>query len=108
MAQRTTVTVVDDLDGSEGAATVKFGWLGQEYEIDLTQKNTDRFAKVIDPYLTAARQVGGRRTSARGDGSSRSKSDTAAIRKWAAEQGMTVSSRGRIPAEVVAKYQAAH
>jgi nucleoid-associated protein Lsr2 len=31
-----------------------------------------------------------------------------AIRQWAREQGLQVSDRGRIPAEIVARYDAAH
>jgi hypothetical protein len=34
--------------------------------------------------------------------------DTKAVRQWASENGYNVSSRGRIPAEVVQAYEAAN
>ena len=39
MEQKVTITLVDDLDGSEGAETVSFGLDGTNYEIDLSEKN---------------------------------------------------------------------
>ncbi len=36
MVQKTTVQLVDDLDGSEAQETVSFGLDGTAYEIDLT------------------------------------------------------------------------
>ncbi len=41
MAQK--VMLIDDLDGSEGAETIKYSVDGQDYEIDLSEKN-DRAA----------------------------------------------------------------
>lgn len=110
MAQRTTVVLVDDLDGeSEATETIKFGWLGVEYSIDLNAENAIEFADVITPYVVAAQRTGGRRKASGGSsGVQRLKPDTKAVRAWAASQGIEVSSRGRIPAEVVEKYEAAH
>ena len=39
------VLLSDDLDGSDATETVKFGWLGAEYEIDLNDKNYASFEK---------------------------------------------------------------
>jgi hypothetical protein len=33
--------------------------------------------------------------------------DTTAVRAWAREQGIEIKDRGRIPADVIAKYEAA-
>ena len=33
--------------------------------------------------------------------------DARAVREWAQEQGIAVSARGRVPSDVVEKYQAA-
>ena len=42
MAQQTTVTLTDDLDGGKAAETVTFGLDGRIYEIDLSRKDWKR------------------------------------------------------------------
>ncbi|MGH8880612.1 MAG: Lsr2 dimerization domain-containing protein, partial [Stackebrandtia sp.] len=42
MAQKVTVSLVDDLDGSEAGETVEFGLDGAFYEIDLSDDNAER------------------------------------------------------------------
>jgi hypothetical protein len=100
------VLYVDDIDGSEAEGTIRFGLSGTDYEIDLNKKHADQFAKAIDPYIAAARKVGSLRRSARGTRAS--SHDQSAVRAWAREQGIKISNRGRIPADVLAQYQAAH
>jgi hypothetical protein len=39
MSKSVSVIVTDDLDGSDSAETVSFGFDGVTYEIDLAQKN---------------------------------------------------------------------
>jgi len=106
MAQKVQVLLVDDLDGATADETVSFSLDGVSYKIDLSSKNAAKMRDSFAAYVGAARRVGGRARGGRARGSSRS--DTAAIRTWAKEQGLKVSDRGRIPAEVVAKYEAAH
>ena len=106
MAKTTVVTVTDDIDGSEGAETVSFSFNGQNYEIDLAKKNLEKFRKGLQPFIDSGRRVG-RQSGAR-SGRRTARKDSSAIRAWASEQGLAVSERGRIPASVVAKYEAAH
>ena len=111
MAQRVQTILVDDLDGTElgdDAQTIRFGWLGAEYTIDLSQANVDKFAAAITPYVDAGQRVGGRKTSNAPKGSSGGarQIDTKAVRKWASSNGIELSSRGRVPAEVIEKYKA--
>jgi nucleoid-associated protein Lsr2 len=106
LAQRMQVLYVDDIDGSDAEGTIRFGLGGTDYEIDLSKKHADQFAKTIDPYIAAARKVGSSRRSARGTRVSRH--DQSAVRAWARDQGIQISNRGRIPADVLAKYHAAH
>jgi hypothetical protein len=106
VAQRTQILYVDDIDGSGAEATVRFGVDGADYEIDLNKKHADQFAKAIRPYIDAARKVSSSRRAARGSRPARhNQSD---VRAWARAQGLKVSDRGRIPADVLAKYEAAH
>jgi hypothetical protein len=106
VAQRMQTLYVDDIDGSEAEGTVRFGFDGVHYEIDLNKKHADQLAKAIGPYVGAARKVSSSRRAVRGSRSARhNQSD---VRAWARAQGLKVSDRGRIPADVLAKYESAH
>lgn len=109
MARQTIVRLRDDIDGGEAAETVQFTWAGTAYEIDLNKKNADAFAEAIAPYVRAARRApsAGRRGSTARKSARSSKPDVSAIRAWAAENGYSVSQRGRLPSEVVSAYNAA-
>lgn len=116
MAKKTVVQemLVDDLDGSPGDKTVSFSWDGTGYEIELSRKNYQAFEKAMRPYVKAARRTRGgtarRRPStrsARGN-SANNKRDLGAIRAWAAENGYSVSERGRIASSVIEAYESAH
>lgn len=108
MAQRVQVLMEDDLDGSEATETVAFSLDGTEYEIDLNDKHKEELYAVIEPYRNVARKVSYSRPSrpSRPRAVKRTGPDTTEIREWAKAQGLKVSDRGRIPAEVVAKYLA--
>jgi hypothetical protein len=93
---------------AEGAGeTVSFGIDGSEYQIDLAGKNAAKLRKALLPYIEAGRRVGGhsRRTRSRSKGSANG--DAKAIREWAAENGIELSARGRIPAGVMEQYRGA-
>lgn len=102
MAQRVSITLVDDLDGSEATETVTFGLDGTSYEIDLSEQNASTLRKNFTMYVEVARKVTGRKKA------KKSAHSAADIRKWAKGQGMEVSPRGVVPASVVQAYEAAH
>ena len=110
MAQKVTVTLVDDLDGTEAEETVEFGLDGAAYQIDLSEENAERLRDALAEYVDHARRSGGRkRTNARPPGrparpASADREQNQAIRAWARKQGMKVSDRGRIPSEVIDAY----
>jgi hypothetical protein len=106
MVQRTQVLYMDDIDGSDAEGTVRFGLSGIDYEIDLNKKHAAQFAKALAPYLAAARKAPSPRRPARTARGSRH--DQSDVRAWARAQGIQISDRGRIPADVLARYQAAH
>jgi hypothetical protein len=109
MAQRTQVVFTDDMDGSEAAGTVRFGLEGTTYEVDLSQKNAGQLAKVLEPYIAAARKTGGS-PARRAATSSRSRPAgprPQEVRAWAKGQGIEVKDKGRVPAELIVKFQAA-
>lgn len=108
MAQKIQTMFIDDIDGGEAEGTVRFGLDGSEYEIDLNAKHTDELRITFKKYIEHARRAGGtaRRTTPR-RGRTPSTVDTVAVRAWAREHGYDIKDRGRVPADVVAKYQAA-
>ncbi|MDT3443062.1 MULTISPECIES: Lsr2 family protein [unclassified Pseudofrankia] len=114
MAQKTIVSLIDDLSGEEADETVRFGLDGAQYEIDLSEKNATKLRESLAPFVGAARRSGGRASggrrvvartpSRRGGGTDR----TADIREWARSNGYTVSDRGRIASNIVEAYEKAH
>jgi nucleoid-associated protein Lsr2 len=107
MAKTVSVVVTDDLDGSPDAETVAFSFNGQGYEIDLAEKNLAKFEKSLRPFIDAGRRTAARRAVKAARGSA-VRIDRAAVRTWAASQGIKVSERGRISADVLRQYEAAH
>jgi hypothetical protein len=106
MSRNVSVVITDDLDGSEGADTVRFGLDGVNYEIDLSDSNRSRLEGDLAPYIAAARRPS--RDSRRRTSRASSSVDRAAVRAWAREAGLNISERGRISAEVIRQYEAAH
>jgi hypothetical protein len=107
MAQKVTVSLQDDLDGSPAAETVRFAIAGSEFEIDLSERNARTFRQQINPFLEHARRAG-RSAKARSESrGAASRARTSRIRAWARDHGMTINDRGRIPANVIERYEAA-
>ncbi len=107
MAQKVNIVLVDDLDGTEATETVTFGLDGTTYEIDLNDANAAALREAMSGYVGHARKVtGGARRGRKAAGSSTS--NTKDVREWAKAQGMDVSERGRISADVQQAYDAAH
>lgn len=106
MAQKVNVLLVDDIDGSEADETLAFGFDGTHYEIDLNSEHAQVLRGQLGRYAKAARKVTASarpsrvRTISANDGLNRD------IRSWAKERGLNVNDRGRIPADIIAKYKA--
>jgi hypothetical protein len=114
MARKVQVLLVDDVDGGTADETVSFGLDGTNYDIDLSADNAAAFRDALASYVASARKVGrsaspkatkapaGAKPSVSAD-----RAQNQAIRDWAKRHGLQVSERGRIPADIVAKYNAA-
>jgi hypothetical protein len=107
MAQRTVVELTDDVDGRPASETVRFALDGIAFEIDLSEENAQALRRTLEPWTGAARKVGS-------NGARRPRPvvtpvgvDTRAVRAWARSNGVELSSRGRIPSDVVERYRAA-
>jgi hypothetical protein len=111
VAQKISVTFACDYDSREipegEHMTRAFSLDGRDYEIDLCEKHSQKFDEVLSRFAEKARKVTNRvgkpkrRTTAH-------RQRSADIRHWAKQSGMDVSDRGRIPANVIAKYEANH
>jgi len=111
VAQKITTLFIDDIDGGAAEGTVRFALDGTEYEIDLNAQHSEELRSALGKYVSHARKVGGAsRRAGRGAGRGRgagSTLNTTEIRNWARENGYDIKDRGRVPADLVAKYQAA-
>jgi hypothetical protein len=105
MAQKVTVEMTDDLDGSQADTTVSFAIDGNAYEIDLSKRNAAAMRRTFDRYIEHARKQG---RSTRRTRATRDRRHSSDVRAWAKAQGIQVSERGRIPASVVTQYEEAN
>ena len=103
MARKTSVELVDDIDGTTAAETVTFTIDGSRYEIDLSEKNAAKLRSVLSRWIEASRRAGQRR--ARGGSRKADPAESTKARKWATENGFEVGPRGRLRAEVLAAYR---
>ncbi|MGN2638406.1 histone-like nucleoid-structuring protein Lsr2 [Nocardia takedensis] len=110
MARRIIVEFTDDYDSSSVAEeTVNFALDGVSYEIDLSEFNAQQLRNSLEQWVASARKVG------RTPGVKRpprpvaaDQADVHKIRDWARKEGLEVSTRGRVSAQIVAAYQKAH
>ena len=112
MAQKIQTLFIDDIDGGEAEGTIHFALDGTEYEIDLNSMHSIELRSTLGKYVSHARRVGapvrrGARAAGRTSRAGNPAVNTTEIRNWARENGFDIKERGRIPADVVAKYQAA-
>jgi Lsr2 len=109
MATKVLTRLVDDTDGSDAAETVQFSLDGQTFEIDLSVDNAAKLRDALAPYIERGRKA------AKDEGKRRGKQrglraqviDSHAVRVWAEANGIKVGVKGRIPANVISRYQAA-
>ena len=102
MAQIETVELVDDLDESPATRTIRFGWAGRDYEIDLNDAHARDLQAKMEALVAAGRPAGRSRRRTTAD-----RQRSAQIRQRARVNGVTVSDRGRLPMEVITEYGAA-
>jgi len=111
MTRKVEVQLLDDIDGSPAEETVTFGLDGKVYEIDLSARRADKLRTELQRFISAARRirpaaaVGQRRVGAvRSTVTDRAQNQ--AIRAWAKRKRIKLSDRGRIPKNVVERFEA--
>lgn len=112
MATRIITTFTDDIDGTDGAETVEFALDGVGYQIDLSDKNSQKLREILGTYIQAGTRVGRigtaqhrpRSTQPQVETVRSSREENQAIREWATGNGMQLAERGRIPMHIVEAY----
>jgi Lsr2 len=107
MAQKVTVALEDDLDGGPADETVRFGFDGTNYEIDLNDKNARNFRDQLHPFIENARKAS-RGLARRASRTAAARQRSGDIRAWARDQDIEVNDRGRIPTSVIDRFRAAN
>ena len=114
-----TVIITDDVTGESGAKPRVISIDKVEYELDLTDASFAELKKALRPFLKNARVTKGKAPATRRTVAAKPKrrpgrpakkaagSPSQAARAWAIEQGIAVPKRGRVPASVIAAYDAA-
>lgn len=109
MAQKIVREFIDDIDGSAAEREFTFSVDGIDYAIDLSTENITEFNHAIAGFMESARRVPKGRARARSTSTVRANREhLAAVRSWARQNGLVVSDRGRVSAEIMAKFDAAH
>jgi hypothetical protein len=112
----TKVITVDDIDGYDGQDVAKreFEVGDTRFTIDLGDGNFTKLQELLDalaPYLEKAaevKQAGRARKSATDAGPRLQGYTNTDVRAWAGQEGVDVSTRGKIADEVYEKFIAAH
>lgn len=113
MAKQTVVTLVSDLSNQPADETVRFGYEGKTYEIDLTADEAAELISVLARHAKAGRTTGSHGTKHYKPGvegraprvrTAAQLGQSQAVREWARGMGMSVSDRGRIPQHVTDAY----
>lgn len=109
MAQKIRVLLTDDLDPSQEATeTVRFALDGDYLEIDLTDAHARDLRTIFQPYMEHGRKIiRAAEPKSRTAPRPAPREQSLAIRIWAREHGLQVNNMGRIPREVIAKYNQA-
>lgn len=99
--------VADDADGA--TETLDFSYRRADYQIDLSARDARALDKLLAPVLAASRRREKRPVTRRPVTETPSGVPVPkAVRAWAKNEGIEVSDRGRVAADVMKRYQDAH
>ncbi len=114
MGRKEVIQYFDDISGDalteSEVNVVSFGYKGTNYQIDLSESHLQEFEKALEPYISSARRVVAAPATNRRRTSSPKYAgvDPKKVRAWAVEQGLEVSSRGKLSVAIIEQYKAAH
>jgi hypothetical protein len=121
LARGVVEELVDEGDRDAHVETVELSYRGVDYEIDVSARESRAMDRALAPYLKGARRVpkarrapasrrvaGGRRAPAGRADAAAAAPTAREVRAWAAAQGISVSERGRVSADLMSRYRTAH
>lgn len=108
MAKTVVVQSVCDLCQSpEVTGTYRFGWDLTNYEADLCHQHSNELIEVMERLVSSSRRLGSKAKSVEVPApaaSPRDRASTLEVRRWAKQNGIAVSERGRIPDELFEQF----
>jgi hypothetical protein len=106
--KKTVITVTCDVGESvhEADETVRIAVGDNECEIDVCGKHRTALSKAVAPFMDSGRKVTASPAARKVTRTNAERTRSRDIREWAERQGLPVTSRGRIAAQIVAKYDA--
>jgi Lsr2 len=108
MARQQSVSLIDDIDdidGTKAVETVRFGLDGASYEIDLNRKHAGNLRKSLGEFVEHSRKAKPTPQHRNAKPKTNAMPMAGTVRSWATANGISVATRGRIPADLVEKYQ---
>lgn len=118
MVQKVEVETVSDLSDAPDAHGVDFSWLGNGYEIDLTELEHKEMEGFLQRYIEKGRKTSSKRgrpkgsakasapvTSTTAGGSGLTKEQRQEVRELAAQHGHVLKERGRLPQIAITAWQ---
>lgn len=109
MARKVQILLESDLSGAteeQGEiVTVPFSVEGTSYEIDLTEAEATEFYEFLALYREKARRTGSQRGTKK---TTKVGPDAKTVKAWADSQGLEYPKRGRLPDDLLAKFEAAN
>src|SRR5262249_56961207 len=114
MAKRTITELIHDLDGSPAEVSREIALDGVAYAVDLSMANWAKLDEALAPFIGAGSKIGRgssprlrlvRSSSGARVTSPADRERNAAVRAWAAEQGLEVSDRSRIRTDILDAYE---
>jgi hypothetical protein len=113
--QKVIRETICDITGGPAQETVQFAVDNDVYEIDLAAEPLQDFRSALGGFIESGRKVGklnvagnGHKARSVGSKPGSNREHLAAVRAWLRQQGETVNDRGRIAADQMAKFDAAH
>lgn len=104
MARREITQFFDDLDNSpleeSEVHVISFSFDGEDFIIDLSEENAEKFREAIRPYMDKATKTVSQRTPVGHDPKD--------VRQWAKSKKLDVAARGKIPQEIIDALIQAH
>jgi len=105
MATKVIKLLTDDITGADGARTYQFSLGTASYEIDLADDGA-ALKEALEPFIKAGRRSSAAARFRRTERTPERAEYLAALRKWAADNGIAVRARGRVPQEIEDQYEA--